>query len=1057
MSDSQPSQPHSNGDVSTHLTDSTTSSAASPPSKNTAATMAKDDNTEPTSTQPPSDSSSSHPPPSTSPTNHHPDYAKEPSAPLSKPSSDPSPPPPSSTSTATNPLQSFFSELSEIDKEQAQWRERRKSAILRFAWLHWRGKASASATHDRLATLASSLTSLSSTLIHLESEATQLSSLYSQLQSRVDGVSCPPADSSGKAELSLSLRTRIRSLSGDKASLLSLRGRVQRMQDSVTQRSVQSTQSTSPSHHKSSFVIEDITAEEEEKERVVFEAHRSTELYTREDVSASLHVASEHKAEGNAEFHKSNFSSAFGEYKQALATIHHLSYPQVQAQFPDLAEQLKQLLVSIHSNMAACKLLQKAFDDVILHTNLVLELDPHNVKGLVRRGKAYAAKGETALALIDLLRARELMKDDEKGKREIEPFVHELQRRAYEAVEKERREKARSEDDRREKERAQEREREKLKQVKFAEAFQQALKAQAAAEEEEKRQDREDEERDRRARELKVRFAPQPDASRTRATDPPKTAPAAPPKTAAAARAAPTSSSPRTAPVTNASNTPAPAAAGPSTAASTAGRAPVPSDVDQSERDAVNTLLSQLFGVPVASASSRSSPTGVSGGEEDGGSADRQLAQVATLERQVSEAKQREQLSAKQRMAALESEIRRERERQSKLRQQLQQQQRHEQAQQHAHAAHAAQAAAQQQHKAQTQPRTASRARAPPRQVPFVEFPDEEQHELVLDTTSHARQRQQPQQAGREDADDLIDSIFSHLLGVPVTTQRMSPPAASSQPSYLPLSRSPSPASTRQRLPSSQQARLAAPRQSPPPSLLYASSSHDAEHPLTFHPGHYHQREEIDHMRDPHPHHPAALYHPQDSTTVSLHHIEQQPVRMDAHNRLSHPSHPFHPPVSSSSTGHSIPIIPYASGPVTPPAVIPIDTYDRPTSYHIHAHLPGVRPTDVSLTFTSPSTLRITARRRALFDDRGGEEGGEQRMVREVAVPDDVEREGMEAKLEDGMLRVVMRKGAGRRGTVAHEATMRGGRMGGGRIEMEEDQEGGWGEREQMMARQRRG
>jgi hypothetical protein len=67
-----------------------------------------------------------------------------------------------------------------------------------------------------------------------------------------------------------------------------------------------------------------------------------------------------------------------------------------------------------------------------------------------------------------------------------------------------------------------------------------------------------------------------------------------------------------------------------------------------------------------------------------------------------------------------------------------------------------------------------------------------------------------------------------------------------------------------------------------------------------------------------------------------------------------------------------------------------------------------VKASDVSLAFVSPTTLRIDAHRRNPFNDRG--EG--EMLVEEVEIPEEVEEHGMEASLEDGMLRITMPKGA---------------------------------------------
>ena len=48
----------------------------------------------------------------------------------------------------------------------------------------------------------------------------------------------------------------------------------------------------------------------------------------------------------------------------------------------------------------------------------MLQLEPHNAEALLRRGKAYAAKGKVASAVCDLLDAKELLTEDEPQRRE---------------------------------------------------------------------------------------------------------------------------------------------------------------------------------------------------------------------------------------------------------------------------------------------------------------------------------------------------------------------------------------------------------------------------------------------------------------------------------------------------------------------------------------------------------------------------------------------------------------------------------------------------------------
>eukprot|EP01094_Clydonella_sp_ATCC50884_P024094 TRINITY_DN5953_c1_g1_i2.p1 TRINITY_DN5953_c1_g1~~TRINITY_DN5953_c1_g1_i2.p1 ORF type:complete len:241 (+),score=95.30 TRINITY_DN5953_c1_g1_i2:109-723(+) len=69
-------------------------------------------------------------------------------------------------------------------------------------------------------------------------------------------------------------------------------------------------------------------------------------------------------------------------------------------------QQIKDLTISIHLNMAAVHLKQEKFEKVIEDCNVLLALDSSNVKGLFRRGKARLALNNVDAAEEDLLAAK---------------------------------------------------------------------------------------------------------------------------------------------------------------------------------------------------------------------------------------------------------------------------------------------------------------------------------------------------------------------------------------------------------------------------------------------------------------------------------------------------------------------------------------------------------------------------------------------------------------------------------------------------------------------------
>lgn len=93
------------------------------------------------------------------------------------------------------------------------------------------------------------------------------------------------------------------------------------------------------------------------------------------------------KEEGNEMFKAADFEGAIKKYTQALKATE---------------DKQGQLAVSIMNNRAACNQQLSNFSAVIDDTTAVLEVNPDNVKALIRRALALEAKERYRIALADI-------------------------------------------------------------------------------------------------------------------------------------------------------------------------------------------------------------------------------------------------------------------------------------------------------------------------------------------------------------------------------------------------------------------------------------------------------------------------------------------------------------------------------------------------------------------------------------------------------------------------------------------------------------------------------
>jgi HSP20 family protein len=101
-----------------------------------------------------------------------------------------------------------------------------------------------------------------------------------------------------------------------------------------------------------------------------------------------------------------------------------------------------------------------------------------------------------------------------------------------------------------------------------------------------------------------------------------------------------------------------------------------------------------------------------------------------------------------------------------------------------------------------------------------------------------------------------------------------------------------------------------------------------------------------------------------------------------------------------SSFGNLAPFFDLASTAATPR--LAVDLYEDDTAYQAVMELPGVKKEDVKVDLTS-DTLTITAERKLAEDST-------RTFARSLTLPDDVSRDTITAKLEDGILTLTLPK-----------------------------------------------
>ena len=124
-------------------------------------------------------------------------------------------------------------------------------------------------------------------------------------------------------------------------------------------------------------------------------------------------AAERRKELGNEYFKANDLERALGKYDKAFKLI---QYEQGEG---EEGSKVKEVKCTLHLNRAAVCEKQGRLEDAIEQCSKALEVQPHNVKALFRRGKAFSATNKLDEALSDLKAAQSQEPDNAAVKNQI--------------------------------------------------------------------------------------------------------------------------------------------------------------------------------------------------------------------------------------------------------------------------------------------------------------------------------------------------------------------------------------------------------------------------------------------------------------------------------------------------------------------------------------------------------------------------------------------------------------------------------------------------------------
>eukprot|EP01083_Nonionella_stella_P300682 1027889_1 len=133
--------------------------------------------------------------------------------------------------------------------------------------------------------------------------------------------------------------------------------------------------------------------------------HRADEITYKEDMEWDdwIDMGQQYKNDGNDLFKMGRYAGAIKKYKKALYWI------EDEIEDNELNKEKNKLIVSINNNLSILYIKLKQWTQASRYASKVLEIEPNNVKALVRRGQSLLEEGSWDLSRMDLKKASTLM------------------------------------------------------------------------------------------------------------------------------------------------------------------------------------------------------------------------------------------------------------------------------------------------------------------------------------------------------------------------------------------------------------------------------------------------------------------------------------------------------------------------------------------------------------------------------------------------------------------------------------------------------------------------
>merc|ERR1719454_2122794 len=111
-----------------------------------------------------------------------------------------------------------------------------------------------------------------------------------------------------------------------------------------------------------------------------------------------MEVAQENKATGSKALGSADYESAKWKYGLAMICCNRITEERTEEQ----EEAVKAMHLALYLNLSLCALKEEEWEEAIVHTTQVLDLDKRSAKALFRRAQAHEAREDWDEAIKDL-------------------------------------------------------------------------------------------------------------------------------------------------------------------------------------------------------------------------------------------------------------------------------------------------------------------------------------------------------------------------------------------------------------------------------------------------------------------------------------------------------------------------------------------------------------------------------------------------------------------------------------------------------------------------------